>query len=240
MKKFHLEVVHPSWRECIEQGLETLDFHYLQTLYDSEDWLPGHEYIFNAFTLPVSKVQYVLFGESPYPRKKSAIGYAFWDGDVDEIWSPTGLSKKVNRATSLRNIVKMMLLAEGLLNPNKLSQEDIAALDKSHLIQTNQQLFENFQRHGILLLNACPVLQKTSRLKDARAWKPFLATILKFLIKNNPNVKFIYLGKIANNIEPLVQSLHPPALKVEHPYNHSFITNFKVLDFFKPLHLLKK
>ena len=48
-----------------------------------------------------------------------ANGYAFWDAAVNELWSDNGLSKAVNRATSLRNFIKMLLVTEGALSLGK-------------------------------------------------------------------------------------------------------------------------
>src|SRR5476649_135262 len=134
---FNLDSVDPSWQACLNQALAKMDPDYLAQLYHNSAWLPGHEKIMNAFTLPVNKIKYILLGESPYPRAKSANGYAFWDAAVTDLWSETGLSKPVNRATSLRNFIKMLFIAAGMLDANHTTQPDIAQLDKSHLIQTN-------------------------------------------------------------------------------------------------------
>ncbi|MDR3478791.1 MAG: uracil-DNA glycosylase [Gammaproteobacteria bacterium] len=236
---FHLNTIDPSWQPIIQSGLNTIDTDYIQQLKAAKDWLPGRDKIFNAFSLPVDQVKYVLFGESPYPRAQSANGYAFWDAAVSDIWSPTGLSKAVNRATSLRNIIKMLLIAEGLLSPNHTSQADIAAVDKSHLVQTISEFFGNFIQHGILLLNASLVLQPSNVRKDARAWRPFLKHTMDHLLQKKPDVQFILLGNIANEIDPLIPQPGIKKFYAEHPYNISFIHNPEVLKFFKPLHLLR-
>ncbi len=237
---FNLDAIHPSWKKCIDLALAELSQDYLNTLAHTE-WLPGPQKIFNAFSLPMNQVQYVLFGESPYPRPESANGYAFWDAAVKDLWSSTGLSKKVNRATSLRNIVKMLLVAEGALDKNTTTQEDIAALNKDHFVQTNDEFFNNFIRHGFLLLNATPVLRtEISRETDARAWAPFVNKLLTCLHENSPKIRFILLGRIANAIDKVIPTDAKERLYAEHPYNHSFITNSDVIAFFKPLHLLCK
>lgn len=240
MHTFNFSAVDPSWKDCLQKGLRDVEPTYLENLTHSNDWLPGPEKIFNAFTLPLNKVNYVLFGESPYPRRESANGLAFWDAAVKELWSATGLNKKVNRATSLRNIIKMLLVADNALKPNHSGQEQIAAVDKKKLVQTNDELFSNFLSHGFLLLNATPVLQLKdgSPQKDARAWYPFIKYILGYLQEHRPQVKFILLGHIANKIETLLEHFSVEKIYAEHPYNHSFITNSTVLDFFRPLHLL--
>lgn len=244
MKQFNFSVVHPSWHECLKRGLAKIDEAYLNHLLTSNEWLPGPDNIFNAFSQPLNQVNYVLFGESPYPRSESANGYAFWDAAVKEIWSPSGLSKQVNRATSLRNIFKMLLIAEGALTPNHCGQEDIAKLDKSNYVQTSNEFFHNLLDHGFLLLNATPVLQEHAPQKDARAWQPFTQELLSCLLQNRPQVKFILLGRIANTIDQLIDMAHldaqPSKLYAEHPYNISFITNPDVIAFFKSLHLIIK
>lgn len=238
---FNLNPVHPSWHPCLSQALSRLDKEYVTKLAHSDGWLPGPQKIFNAFSLPLNKVRYVLFGESPYPRRESANGYAFWDSAVKELWSPTGLSKKVNRATSLRNIIKMLLVAEGALPANKLRQENIAALNKHSFVQTNEALFDNFIGRGFLLLNATPVLRpEDNRQKDARAWAPFMSELLACLHMKSSEVHFILLGNIANEIDKILPADAKERTYAEHPYNHSFITNPNVLNFFKPLHLLRK
>jgi len=237
---FHFNRVDPSWRECLQRGLSQIDPPYLEKLSHSHDWLPGPDHLFNAFSLPLHQVNYVLFGESPYPRRDSANGYAFWDAAVTDLWSTTGLNKKVNRATSLRNIIKMLLIAEGLLDPQHTRQEDIARLQKSHLVQTNAAFFTNFLSHGFLLLNASLVLQATPPQYDARAWYPFINQLLDCLLENRPNTTFILLGRIASALDQFIR--HHPQIKIlsaEHPYNLSFITNHEVIKFFQPLHLLR-
>ncbi|VVC76141.1 Uracil-DNA glycosylase [Aquicella siphonis] len=239
MHPFNLNVADASWKECIQKGINRVDPDYLNHLTHSRNWLPGPQRIFNAFSLPLTQVNYVLFGESPYPRSESANGYAFWDASVNELWSSTGLSKKVNRATSLRNILKMLMVADGLLDKHHTNQDDIAKIDKQGFVQTNEELFSNLIRHGFLLLNATPVLQPGSPQKDARAWYPFTKEILDCLLQKRPHVTFILLGRIANTIDHLITRAQPDKLYAEHPYNLSFITNPKVLDFFRPLHLLQ-
>jgi len=238
---FDLSAVDSSWQDCLQKGISKINTDYLKQLALSNDWLPGPEKTLNAFSLPIHKVNYVLFGESPYPRKESANGFAFWDASVHELWSESGLSKKVNRATSLRNILKMLLIAEGVIDKNHSSQETIAALNKQSFVQTNDALFTNLIQHGFLLLNATPVLQMNSPPhKDARAFQPFTKELLDSLLKQRPQVKLILLGRIANAIDHLIQNIDVDKLYAEHPYNVSFITNQKVIDFFKPLHLLRK
>ena len=237
---FNIHAAHSSWHTYINQALETMDPDYLETLYTNNDWLPGAQHIFNAFSLPLTQTHYVLFGESPYPRSISANGYAFWDAAVGSLWSETGLSKPVNRATSLRNILKMLLIAEDKLTANDTSQPAIAALDKKDLIQTNQELFHNLLAQGFLLLNATPILRPKLVKQDAKAWQPFIKHILHVIYSHRPTAQLILFGNIANLIDKLLPKSAANRLYAEHPYNISFINNQDVIHFFKPLRLLQK
>ncbi len=233
-----LSQAHPSWHACLQRALAAMEPAYLEMLAHTPDWLPGPQAIFRAFSLPVTKTKYILFGESPYPRAASANGYAFWDNAVTALWSDTGLDKKVNRATSLRNLIKLLLVAEGLLQPNQTGQTEIAKVNKKDLIKTNKQLFDNFTNKGFLLLNASLVLRPSRVKEDALQFQPFLQEVLTFITKHTPTIELILWGKIAEKIQSLTLALPCKKYLAEHPYNLSFIHNTKMRDFFQPLHLL--
>lgn len=237
---FNFNSVHPSWLPCLQIALKKMEPAYLDTLLKTQDWLPSSDTIFNAFSLPVDKVKYILFGESPYPRKQSANGYAFWDASVKSLWSETGLSKEVNRATSMRNIMKMLLVAENLLSPDNTSQTEIAKINKSSLIKSNDEFFQNLLQHGFLLLNATLVLRPDTVKKDALAWHPFICEVVNHLLQQHKRLHLILLGNIANTIDKIIdQPSGLQKLYAEHPYNLSFIANPTVIDFFRPFHLLR-
>lgn len=231
---YNLDGCDREWRGLLNTALETMDRDYLKELVNDKDWLPGPERLFAAFSLPLSKTRYILLGESPYPRAASANGYAFWDNNVESLWSPQGLSKSVNKATSLRNWIKMLLVARGELTTD-LSQQAIANLDKSHFVNTAEEFFLGMMKRGILLLNASLVYSKDKVPYHARHWKPFMNCLLNQLALTKPSIQLILFGKIA---EAIPRGKLLVGLVSEHPYNVSFILNKQVLDFFKPLDLL--
>jgi uracil-DNA glycosylase len=196
--------------------------------------LPGVTQLFNAFSLPVDQVKIILLGESPYPRAESANGYAFWDNAVDQLWSHKGFSKPVNRATSLRNFMKMLLVAGGYLQDD-VSQVAIAALQKQAFRQTATQLFQGMLDQGFLLLNASLVYRAGEVKLHATHWLPFLRSILVQVARLRPQVQVLAFGRIA---QQLTHDCPLQVLQAEHPYNISFIHNPAVLSVFKPLELL--
>lgn len=229
-----LEKVHPQWHKIVAQALEQVDKDYLLQLQNSSHWLPGINALFAAFSLPLSDTKYILLGESPYPRPESANGYAFWDNSVHNLWSQTGLSKEVNRATSLRNWIKMLLVARGDLQQDR-SQAAIATLDKSHYWQTAEQFFISLINKGFLLLNASLVYSEDKVRFHAKHWRPFMHSLLTQLAQYNQTLQLILFGRIA---EEIPEASFFSCLIAEHPYNLSFISNPMVLEFFKPLDLL--
>ncbi|MDR2635943.1 MAG: uracil-DNA glycosylase [Campylobacteraceae bacterium] len=231
--------VHESWQETITLAYEALDAKYRAFLEDDSGYFPDFDNFLNAFkTLPRGKTKSILFGQDPYPRAASAIGYAFIDGAVKTLFCDKGLSREVNRATSLRNFMKMLLLSSGRLD--ELTQENIARLDKSGIIDSIHKWRDNFEKNGILLLNSALVFTKKEDVKQhAKAFKPFVRTLLGQLA--HENIELILLGSISKEIELLLPPSHNFKLFCAcHPYNIEFITDKKVLERFSKTDLLAK
>lgn len=232
-------IVDSSWQEIIDSCLNSLDSEYLRFLHVNKEYFPDRSNFLNAFkSLPREKTKAILFGQDPYPREKSAIGYAFIDAMVDDIFSQNGFSKSVNRATSLRNFLKMQLKAEGFLSQD-VSQKAIASLEKDRLISSIMDLKNNFEKEGILLLNRALIFTKKEDTKlHVKMFKPFMQTFLKAL-KDKP-LELILFGNEAKNIERLLPKNHNFTLiKSMHPYNVSFINDNEVISYFACKKLLK-
>lgn len=253
-----LTLAHPSWHASLTAGLEAMlrnDPNYLATL-DKDEYLPNQSRLFAAFSQPLDAVRYVLVGEGPYPRPESATGFCFMDGAVDALWSSTGLSKSVNRATSLRNFMKMLLVADGYLSPNQTTGDamikvaaKMQAPDSGMTqIQTLADLQENLTRHGFLLLNATLVYRPhVPPTQEARAWQPFLEVVLKTMAdyanyaKLTPSLPTLILwGKIAERLRALSSTTCFPQAISEHPYNLSFINNAAMQALFGVMYLLRR
>ncbi|GAB3465923.1 uracil-DNA glycosylase [Massilia terrae] len=241
-----LDRVDASWRPHLVKGLEAMmqaDPHYLPAL-AADHYLPTDNRLFAAFALPLNQVRYVLVGEGPYPRVESATGVCFMDGAVGELWCDDGLSKAVNRATSLRNFMKMLLVADGKLQADNCggpAMAPVAAAARSDgSIQTLAALQHNLTAHGFLLLNAALVFRPhVAPAIDARAWQPFLQTVLQVLSAQPQPPTLILWGKIAEQLKKLPETAAFPQSCAEHPYNLSFIRHEGMQKLFGPLQLLR-
>ncbi|MDR0933640.1 MAG: uracil-DNA glycosylase, partial [Burkholderiaceae bacterium] len=178
-----LHLAHPDWRPVLEAGARAMmqaDSAYLPAL-EQDSFLPTKNRLFAAFSQKISDVRYILVGEGPYPREESATGYCFMDGAVRDIWSEKGFSKQVNRATSLRNFFKMLLVADNRLQPDNTGGEAVAEVARlaqkpgSHFISQLGELQQALLDRGFLLLNAALVFRPhVPPMKESRAWQPFL------------------------------------------------------------------
>lgn len=231
--------VDESWQEIIDYAYEGLDSKYRKFLEKDEGYFPSFSNFLNAFTtLSLDNTKYILFGQDPYPREKSAIGYAFIDGAVESIFSKKGFSKEVNKATSLRNFFKMLLLSEGYLYKGCLTQEAISKIDKSLFIDSMNELRINFEQNGVLLLNTALIF--TSKEDSKLHVKEFRVFMQRFLSKLvSKNIKLILFGAMAKDIKKsLPSALEYKWVETLHPYNIGFIHDEKVQKFFKPMNLL--
>jgi uracil-DNA glycosylase len=241
-----LNLADPSWRPHLLKGLEGVmaaSPEYLPALV-ADHYLPTDSRLFAAFALPLGEVRYVLVGEGPYPRAESATGVCFMDGAVRELWCENGLSKAVNRATSLRNFMKMLLVADGKLAADACSGPALAPIAAAACsdgsIQTLPELQSNLIRHGFLLLNAALVFRPhVAPAIEARAWLPFLQTVLAVLADRAEPPTLVLWGKIAEQLKKLPDSARFPQVCAEHPYNLSFIRHDGMQKLFGPMHLLR-
>lgn len=237
--------VHDEWRDILHTALNRVDPAYLDSLQQDDNWLPGSDRLLAAFRRDRSRLRYLLIGESPYPRAASANGIAFYDAAVGDLWSDSGLATAVNRATSLRNIVKTALRAEGLVETDasgRITQQAIAGLDKTGLVHSLAELFENLEAAGCLLLNATPVLHPARKpAQEARFWHDFLDCLLRATAEQSARrITLVLWGKIAALVESLPASAGFDKLISEHPYNVSFIDNPAMLELFARLRLLRR
>lgn len=243
-----LDLAHASWQPHLLAGLEAVaaaNPAYLPALAE-DDYLPTDGRLFAAFALPLPAVRYVLVGEGPYPRAASATGVCFMDGAVGDLWSADGLSKPVNRATSLRNFMKMLLVADGQLQAGATGGAQMApvanqARTDPASVHTLPQLQANLTAHGFLLLNASLVFRTTVKPAiDAKGWLPFLQTVLQALATLPSAPTLVLWGKIAEELKKLPETSRFPHASAEHPYNLSFIEHSGMQALFGPMHLLRR
>jgi uracil-DNA glycosylase len=71
-----------------------------------------------------------------------------------------------------------------------------------------------------------------------KAWKPFVQTLLNALENDAPML--ILFGTHAKDLKKQFTLDKFETIELEHPYNHTFISNPKALELFGPMNLLDK
>ena len=227
---------HPSWHKILEKSFASLPKEYQEFIYHDKSYFPDKDNFLNAFKLPLEKTKYILFGQDPYPRYESAIGYAFIDGKVKSLYGENGLSTEVNRATSLRNFMKMLFVCEGKLGDD-FSKEAVIMIDKTPYIDSIMILKENFEKNGVLLLNMALIFtSKEESKKHVKTWNSFMKMLLKEL--QDEKIELILFGKMAEVLEKFEEAVPFKKHTMPHPYNIGFITDERAHKLFKPMHLL--
>jgi uracil-DNA glycosylase len=229
-----------SWNDILNQAFDALDKEYQEFLDKDSGYIPNKDNYLNAFkTLPAEDVKYILFGQDPYPRVESASGYAFIDSNVKTLFAPNGLSKEVNKATSLRNFIKMLLVSMGRLSSQDTSQQAIARIPKDDLINSIDELRINFEKNGVLLLNMALVFtDKKDSTKHIKEWRGFIEVLLSKL--QNRDITLILFGNHAKDIQKRFDLSSFHIIHTPHPYNTSFITNKDAQNLFGSMKLLEK
>ncbi|RYE68445.1 MAG: uracil-DNA glycosylase, partial [Oxalobacteraceae bacterium] len=74
---------------------------------------------------------------------------------------------------------------------------------------------------------------------DARAWLPFLQTVLAALAAQPQVPTLVLWGKIAEQLQKLPETAAFPQAVAEHPYNLSFIGHPGMQALFGPMALLR-
>lgn len=140
---------------------------------------PNKENIFNAFNgLQPQDVKVLIIGQDPYPNENRADGMAFSFG------------KETKAKDSLKNIFDR--------------------IEELGIKNTNPNL-EKWKARGVLLLNTSLTLKKDKnksiqsklKIEHAKAWTPFINSVIKKLIekKHNKPLVIMLFGKNANLLD---------------------------------------
>ena len=229
-----LDGVHESWRSVLRRGLHNMCSSYIGNLKDAPNWwLPGPAKCLRAFCVPVDQVKVVWMGESPYPRRRSATGYAFEDGRANLMFGEDGYFGS-GIDTSLRTILKAWFVATDRLEANGVQRRHVEEMSKGGLVQRPAEIFRRGAEHGWLWLNAAPGLFVTGHYADKRqqvcSWSPVVKAVLRTLLDVD-GVRSVLMGHLAREEH---RDLAPNRIEVVHPAHRgsgsAFIDNQAVQD----------
>ena len=212
-----LDGVHESWREILQCGLRRMCRSYVESLMGAPYWwLPGPAKCLRAFCIPQDQVKVVWMGESPYPRRRSATGYAFEDGRANLMFGGNG-NFGGGIDASLRTILKAWFVATRRLEPTCTRKRDIKAMTKQGVVENPTEIFRRGREHGWLWLNAAPGFfitgDNTDKARQVRYWSPVVQGALLSL-RDVPGVKSVLIGNLAREEH---RDVAPDCIEASHP-----------------------
>ena len=188
---FDDSLVHPDWKNLLEDQRHLLDSIATKLRSDSQDRIviPPVALWFRAFEVSPTAVRVIILGQDPYPTPGHAEGLAF---SVAADVSPL--------PRSLVNIFRELASDVGCTQP-----------DNGSLVEWHEQ--------GVLLLNThlTTFSGETGGNFDV-GWDGFIRVALERLVQINPHVVAILWGKHAQKFSDLfhpeftIQSAHPSPL----------------------------
>jgi uracil-DNA glycosylase len=221
------ERIHDSWNEFLTiEILDRLDKIESQI---GENFNPEREFVLRFLNSNIFAMQVVILGQDPYPSP-IATGRAF---EVKNLTSWMQPFKQV----SLKNIVRLLYKTyQGIEN-----YSDIPSFDEikekirrgEFRILPPHQLFESWDKQGVLLLNTYLTCEKGISNSHREIWGDFAVEIIRYIVKKNPCVNWFLWGKEANQYSYLLPQNR--IYKSRHPMmcNETYTNDFLKSDCFQ-------
>lgn len=208
----------------------------------------GIGHVFRAFNgLSPANVKIVLIGQDPYPCIDRATGRSFEQGDLHNWAAPLANNRNqslVSCARSLQSIVQQLAAfhthCRAYSNSRGGWDAFQAAYAQGRLLDfpTRQEMFDQWQSEGVLMLNAILTFtRKSQQIYHHKLWQPFVRKILSYLAcqKHETCTVFMCFGKRAWDIlDPCIQktlTCRKLVVRRKHPVlKHKFLAERNVFE----------
>lgn len=211
-----------AWETWLDQFVNFNKFYAdLESfIHQFEIIIPKPELIFNVFTkMRPEEVRCVLFGEDPYPRITSANGIAFWDFEIQH-WDD-----KTN-GNSLKNMLKGLLIAQGLANYNT-SIAECRKIAKESNFMNPPRLFEHWLDQGVFLINTALTFSSAGEKKKHFVfWRPFHSALIHALNVQKTSPFYVLWGRKAQQWEKTISKTIDQQSKIIMQGHPTFIHQF--------------
>lgn len=201
--------IHPSWKGFLKSNIDRLlgDIEAHLSIEEPDSLTPNPERMLRFFQLDLNAAKVVIIGQDPYPQKGVATGRAFEVGPLKS-WMESF------RNTSLRNIVRALYASQngGFKTFNEIKKELINGQFK---MLPPDQLFKNWEKQGVLLLNTSFSCRIGKPGSHAKIWKPFTDSLLSYINEVNPSLTWFLWGNKAREavghltLQNSIETTHP-------------------------------
>lgn len=202
-----LDNIDNSWNDFLSSELVTLLKNIEKNILESKQkFTPDTEKVLKFLKVPLADVKVIILGQDPYPQDGVATGRAFEVGTLKS-WN----DKFSN--ISLKNIIRAIYFA---YNNEYLKYSEIKdKIGKTFLLKPPYELFVEWEKQGVLLLNTSFTCEVGKSNSHEKYWNAFTLSLLKYISKANPHIIWFLWGNNAKsivadiNIEKKIESMHP-------------------------------
>ena len=202
-----LDNIDNSWNDFLSSELVTLLKNIEKNILESKQkFTPETDKVLKFLKVPLADVKVIILGQDPYPQDGVATGRAFevgtlksWDDKFSNI--------------SLKNIIRAIYFA---YNNEYLKYSEIKdEIGKAFLLKPPYELFVEWEKQGVLLLNTSFTCEIGKSNSHEKYWNIFTMSLLKYISKANPDIIWFLWGNNAKsivadiNIEKKIKSMHP-------------------------------
>lgn len=197
--------INPSWNSFLT--VDTIELlRTIEKEISSSNFTPPSARVLHFMSIPLNQVKIIILGQDPYPQQGVATGRAF----------EVGTLKSWNQAfnnISLKNIVRAIYVA--YKNEYLKFSEIKKLMGTSFLIKNPDELFIDWEKQGVLLLNTSFTCETGKSNSHEKSWKPFTLKLLHHISVNYPNIIWFLWGNNAKeivsglNLKHKYESMHP-------------------------------
>ncbi len=202
-----LDNIDNSWNDFLSSELVILLKEIEKKILESKQkFTPETDKVLKFLKVPLVDVKVIILGQDPYPQDGVATGRAFEVGTLKS-WN----DKFSN--ISLKNIIRAIYFA---YNNEYFKYSEIKdEIGKTFLLKPPYELFVEWEKQGVLLLNTSFTCEIGKSNSHEKYWNIFTMSLLKYISKANPDVIWFLWGNNAKsivadiNIEKKIESMHP-------------------------------
>lgn len=202
-----LEHINDSWNQFLTEEIVDLVRNIENSITASNNnFTPAASNVLRFLNNSLNDIKIVILGQDPYPQKGVATGRAF------EVGTLKSWNEKFNNV-SLKNIIRAIYYTykDEYLKYSEIKNE----IGLYFQLKSPDQLFANWEKQGVLLLNTSFTCQIGKPNSHEKLWYPFTNRLLNYIAKNNTNILWFIWGNNAKSIIDGIPIQH--AIKTMHP-----------------------
>ena len=230
-----IDNIDNSWNDFLNLEVVTLLKNIEKNILESkQEFTPETDKVLKFLKVPIADVKVIILGQDPYSQKGVATGRAFEVGTLKS-WN----DKFSN--ISLKNIIRAIYFA---YNNEYLKYSEIKdKIGKTFFLKSPYDLFVEFEKQGVLLLNTSFTCELGKSNSHEKYWNPFTNSLLNYITKTNPDIIWFLWGNNAKSIvaditiEKKIETMHPMMCYAKPGRNDDFLFG-KINAFKETKHLI--